>query len=201
MRLMLTALLTMTCSLGLAQDDALLFYADFDGDAEADYAAGDASVTVNGQVRFIEGRVGQAVVVGGDNWLSYPAAAALDARRGSIEFWVSPVDWDGRDNTDSHFFVGAAGADRIFIYKFARWRHFTFHCRAAGVERYESLRAGIYTWRPGEWHHAVVTWDRAIMRIYLDGELKAEASIPAPLNDLGDTLWVGRELATPQFAR
>ena len=51
MRIVLAALLTLTCAAGFAQDDALLFHADFDGDANADYATGDAPVTVNGELR------------------------------------------------------------------------------------------------------------------------------------------------------
>jgi hypothetical protein len=195
----LIALLMLTCAASFAQDDALLFHADFDGDLAADYSIGDAPVTVNGEPRVVEGRVGQAVVVGGDNWLSYPSATTLNAPQGTVEFWLMPVNWDGRDDQRSHFFVGAQGADRIYIYKFIRWRHFTFHCNPAHAPHYESLRAGIYTWQTGEWHHAAVTWDRATMRIYLDGELKSEASMPAPVDDLGDALFVGKDLATPQF--
>ena len=98
MRMIQIALLTLICAASFAQDDALLFYADFDGDAAADYATGDAPVTITGTPRFVEGRVGQAVVVGGDNWLSYPTATTLNAPQGAIEFWLMPVDWDGRDN-------------------------------------------------------------------------------------------------------
>ncbi|HUS80559.1 MAG TPA: LamG domain-containing protein, partial [Armatimonadota bacterium] len=184
----------------VAQEESATLYAGFDGKLSATHAAGDGQASINGLPRFVEGVKGQAVVVGGDNWLSYAAAGNLNPAQGSVEFWLKPLDWDGRDDRDSHFFVGAAGADRLYIYKFARWRHFTFHCRSAATPNYESLQAGIYAWQAGEWHHAVVTWDRATMRIYLDGELKSEASIPAPLEDLGDTLYVGRELATPQFA-
>ncbi len=199
MRTTLTLAIALTCAGVFAQDEALLFYSDFDGDPAADFSVGEAPATLNGAPRFVEGRLGQAVVVGGDNWLSYPAEGNLRGSQGTIEFWLSPVDWDGRDNQRSHFFVGAQGADRIYIYKFIRWRHFTFHCNPEATTKYESLRAGVYPWQIGEWHHAAVTWDRAVMRIYLDGELCAEGAIPAPISDLGDTLFVGKDLATPQF--
>ncbi len=200
MRHALIAVLALAAAAGFAQDDAMTFYAPFDGSPEPALATGSAQVTVEGSPRFIAGRVGQAIVVSNDNWLSYPLAGNMNPSQGAVEFWLQPIDWKGTDNTDSHFFVGAFGADRIFIYKFARWRHFTFHVATDDADHYESLRAGIYPWQPGEWHHAVVTWDPAYLRIYLDGEMKAEASVPSPIDDLGDTIYVGRELATVQFA-
>ncbi|MGD9495804.1 MAG: LamG domain-containing protein [Armatimonadota bacterium] len=200
MRHALVVMLALTAVAGLAQDAATTFYAPFDGGFEPALATGSAEVTVQGSPRFIEGRVGQAVVVNNDNWLGYALPGNLNPRQGSVEFWLQPIDWDGMDEQFSHFFVGAFGADRLFIYKFARWRQFTFHVRTDDAEHYESLQAGIYQWQAGEWHHAVLTWDAAYMRIYLDGEMKAEASIPSPIDDLGDVIYVGKELATPQFA-
>ncbi|MBD3291395.1 MAG: hypothetical protein GF393_00615, partial [Armatimonadia bacterium] len=156
---------------------------------------------VEGQPRFIEGRVGQAVVVNNDNWLSYPLAGNLNPAQGSVEFWLMPVDWNGRDETDSHFWVGAAGSDRLYIYKFARWFHFTVHVGTDDADRYLSIHdVSIRNWEPGEWHHAVVTWDSANVRVYIDGEFASEHSIPSPIDDLGDTIFVGKDLATPQFA-
>jgi len=183
-----------------AQDDAATLYAPFDGEFDATIAVGGAAATVQGEPRFVEGRVGRAVVVSNESWLSYPAEGNLNPSQGAVEFWLQPIDWDGSDDQGSHFFVGAFGNDRIFIYKFARWRHFTFHVRTDDADHYESMKAGIYRWEAGEWHHAVVTWDPAYLRIYLDGEMAAEASIPSPIDDLGDTIFVGKELATPQFA-
>ena len=200
MRHALIVTLALATVTGSAQDDATTFYAPFDGGFQPALATGSAEVTVEGSPRLVEGRVGQAVVVNNDNWLSYPLAGNMNPAQGAIEFWLQPIDWDGTDDEFSHFFVGAFGADRIFIYKFARWRHFTFHVATDDADHYESMQAGVYQWQAGEWHHAVVTWDPAYLRIYLDGEMKAEASIPSPIDDLGDTIYVGKELATVQFA-
>jgi len=52
-RMIQIALLTLICAASFAQDDALLFYADFDGDAAADYATGDAPVTITGPSSLI----------------------------------------------------------------------------------------------------------------------------------------------------
>ncbi|NLO07474.1 MAG: LamG domain-containing protein [candidate division WS1 bacterium] len=198
--LLIIAACAAAAGVAIAQDAAATLYAPFDGAPDAAMAAGDDAATVEGSPRFIDGRVGQAIVVNNENWLSYPLAGNMNPSQGAIEFWLKPIDWDGTDDTGSHFFVGAEGEDRVYVYKFARWRHFTFHVRTDDAETYESMQAGIYQWQAGDWHHAVVTWDPAYMRIYLDGEMKAEASIPSPINDLGDTIFVGKELATPQFA-
>ena len=196
----LTTLLLVAVA-GYAQDSAATFYAPFDGEFDAAMAAGATGATVEGQPRFVEGRVGQAVVVNNDNWLSYPLEGILNPSQGAIEFWVSPVDWVGNNTTDSHFFVGAFAADRLFIYKFARWRHFVAHVATDDATHYVSIHdVPIARWEPGQWHHAVVTWDPANVRIYLDGEMRAEASMPSSIDDLGDTLYVGKDLATPQFA-
>ncbi|MEA3401393.1 MAG: DUF6067 family protein [Armatimonadota bacterium] len=200
MRIAIIVILTAAAVAGFAQDDAAALYASFDGSLDAEAIPGPVEAAVEGSPRFVEGRVGQAVVVSNESWLSYPAEGTLNPAQGAVEFWLQPIDWDGTDEEDSHFFVGAAGRDRMYIYKFARWRHFTFHVNTDDADRYESLRAAIWQWEAGEWHHAVVTWDQAYMRIYLDGEMAAEASIPSPIDDLGGTIFVGRELATPQFA-
>lgn len=199
-RLALIGLVLFTAVAGFGQDDAVTFYAPYDGSIEPALATGSAEVTVGGAPRFVPGKVGQAVVVNNDNWLGYALPGNMNPSQGAIEFWLQPIDWDGTDETNSHFFVGAFGRDRIYVYKFARWRQFTFHVNTDDSDHYESLAAGIYHWQAGDWHHAVVTWDAAYMRIYLDGEICAEASIPSAIDDLGDVIYVGRELATPQFA-
>ena len=202
MRLLTIAMIVLLATtFALAQDSAATLYAPFDGELDATMAAGTGEATVEGQPRFIDGRVGQAVVVNNDNWLSYPLQGNMNPAQGAVEFWLMPVDWDGRDQTDSHFWVGATGEDRLYIYKFARWHHFTVHVATDDADKYLSIHdASIMNWEPGEWHHAVVTWDTANVRIYLDGEMVSEHSIPSPITDLGDTIFVGKDLATPQFA-
>jgi hypothetical protein len=183
-----------------AQDRLAMFYAPFDGSPVPATAGDSAVLDVHGTPEYIDGVRGKAIVVSPDSWIVYPLPGNLNPAQGAIEFWLKPVDWDGKDGTQSHFFVGAAGADRLFVYKFARWRHFTVHVSTDDAPRYESLKAGIYPWKTGEWHHAVVTWDAAYLRIYLDGEMASEASMPSPITDLGKTLAVGKDLATPQMA-
>lgn len=201
MRALTIVMALLIAATGFAQDSSVSFYAPFDGQFDAAMAAGESEASVTGEPRFIEGRVGQAVVVGNDNWVGYPLAGNMNPAQGSVEFWLMPVDWVGNNETDSHFFVGASGNDRIYIYKFARWRHFVVHIATDDAAHYVSIKdVPIARWEPGQWHHAVVTWDQANTRIYLDGEPAAEASMPSPIDDLGDTIYVGRELATPQFA-
>ncbi|MFW6156134.1 MAG: glycoside hydrolase domain-containing protein, partial [Armatimonadota bacterium] len=75
------------------------------------------------------------------------------------------------------------------------------HVNTDDVDRYVSIKdVPIARWEPGEWHHAVVTWDPAYVRIYLDGEMVSEASMPSPIDDLGEGIFIGKDLATPQFA-
>ncbi len=201
MRALTIVMVLLMAGTGFAQDDAATLYAPFDDQLDAAVAAGGAEATVEGEPRFVEGRVGEAVVVNNDNWLSYPLSDNMNPAQGAVEFWLQPIDWVGNNTTDSHFWVGAAGEDRLYIYKFARWRHFTVHVNTDDADQYLSIKdVPIAKWEPGQWHHAVVTWDSANVRLYLDGELESEHSTPSPIDDLGDAIYVGKDLATPQFA-
>ncbi|MFW6156135.1 MAG: hypothetical protein ACOC7J_02355 [Armatimonadota bacterium] len=110
MRPLLTALLLLLATTAcIGQDGAATLYAPFDGEYDAAMAAGGAEATVEGQPRFIEGRVGRAVVVNNDNWLSFPLQGNMNPAQGAVEFWLQPIDWVGDNTEDSHFWVGAAG--------------------------------------------------------------------------------------------
>ena len=107
--LLIIAACAAAAGVAIAQDAAATLYAPFDGAPAAAMAAGDDAATGEGSPRFIDGRVGQAIVVNNENWLSYPLAGNMNPSQGAIEFWLKPIDWDGTVDSCSHFFVGAEG--------------------------------------------------------------------------------------------
>ncbi len=103
-----------------SQHGGVLFYAGFDGSKNADYAAGSP------QAHFHEGGGtlnadglgfrGSALRTGdGEGYLEYPAAGNIDARAGTIEFWMYAQNWD-HDDGHFHRLIDVRGEGQIFFY-------------------------------------------------------------------------------------
>ena len=107
---------------GAGKRGGVLFYAGFDASKDADYAAGDV------KAKFHEGGGtlnadglgfrGSALRTGdGRGYLEYSAEGNINAREGTIEFWVNAEDWD---KCDGHFhrFIEVVGDGEM---RFQMW--------------------------------------------------------------------------------
>jgi len=94
----------------------VLFYAGFDASKDADYAAG------NPKAQFHEGGGtlnadglgfrGSALRTG---YVEYPAEGNINAKEGTIEFWIYAQDWD-HDDGHFHRFFDVRGDGQILFY-------------------------------------------------------------------------------------
>ncbi len=160
---------------GAAEPNGVLLHLPFDGAAAARTAAGEFAPRVGGAPAYVEGVVGQAIVVGGKDRLAYPAAGAFDPRQGACTFWAAPQDWTAGVETFQFLvsFLNTRGNVDFLLYKVHNAPLLTFLARdAAGSARV--LDKGILSWRRGEWHHVAATWDAKQYRFYLDGKRVAE---------------------------
>jgi hypothetical protein len=167
-------------------NESIVFFAGFDRSrASADLAVGRAEpLRVEGKLRFVPGRFGQALLLGaggGGARLTYPAEGHLDFRRpGAFSFWVRPFDW--RDATE------ASRGYVVFVHVPARRGGFVvermgFDRAKRGPDRLivgafdlpQTKRLfvgfdGTESWDSHTWHLVVVNWDRHGFAVSLDGE-------------------------------
>ena len=152
-----------------ADRGSVVFYASFDGSADAAFARGSPAATLEaGAAAFAPGIRGQALKAGaGEAAVRYEVAQNLAAEEGTIEFWMHSVNWDSFDKV-AHLFFQAAGEGGLRIYR-----------QAAGTPpllRFELAAAG-RDWKgaqdkpsitPGQWLHIVATWNRREFCTYFD---------------------------------
>ncbi len=150
-----------------------LFYAPFDGSAEAEQAAGSKSARIYGKPQFTGGVKGEAVVTGGKDRLIFNAAKNVDAKQGSCSLWVAPQNW--QPNTRNFVFfiaftsTNGKSASDILLYKYHKNTNLTMLLRNRSQKKSVHGDHEISFWRPGQWHNLVVTWNDKLFTFYVDG--------------------------------
>ena len=169
-------LISSSARLAVGEDAKLLFYAPFDGSAQAKIARGEAQPLKASGISFVPGVQGQAALVDEKDRLAYSSAGNLTKDRGSFAFWIKP-NWDFRERISRALFLEDSPSYEVGSLCLRLWR--------IGYKSGNSLcfdireRTGNYMhypiddwWEKGEWYQVVGTWDRKIgMRLYLDGGL------------------------------
>lgn len=180
-----------------AQEAQLLFHADFDDGLAADVAAGDPTPTV---LRRVEGEdepvediertrgvFGEAVVTE-ETYVRYGGGENINARAGTVEVWVKPLDWTGDDEFFHVFFnTNNKNPGWLVLYKYFKTeadtgisRKFAFYCQGVPGEdeRLGKLMvpSASLDWQPGTWHHIAATWQKGRAALYVDGAMVREAT-------------------------
>ncbi|HEY7448594.1 MAG TPA: LamG-like jellyroll fold domain-containing protein, partial [Vicinamibacterales bacterium] len=98
---------------------------------------------------------------------------------GGVEAY--PLVAKGRNETDggnfdTNYFLGLDSAGRLVA---------DFEDMATGKNH--SI-TGVGTVTPGSWHHAAATYDGQTWKLYLDGNLDAELTLPAPFQPRSDSI-------------
>jgi beta-galactosidase len=140
--------------------------------------------------RFVAGKVGPGYDIG-DQPLVYECAGNFRADEGTCSFWVSP-DWRGDDRNLYSTLFGAA--DWGMVYKYQDQTSLTFATAKPDQDLYYDCGVpDISAWRPGDWHHIVVTWSRLQneRRLYVDGAPAGRAPFPFHREVLAGPLFIG----------
>ncbi|MDW8029017.1 MAG: DUF6067 family protein [Armatimonadota bacterium] len=148
----------------LPDEKRILFYASFDGFAEAEIGANRKPLQVK-DVRFVDGVRGQAIL----GTVSFATAGNLNFERGALEFWFQPQSWDNKNYFNVPFFSGIGT-----IYAFNRgvpaWYPTPISFFVPKPEGgWDFVNAHVSV-APEEWHHVVVNWYRNTVTIFLDGK-------------------------------
>ena len=171
---------------GGADATGLVAYYDFE-QLPADRLEGEATLT--------SGLRGQALKIGDDGhrmeFCRLPNKGLFTGQECTVSFWVSPLDWDGT-REGFIFLLGAALPDNtgMRIYKYTGNGGFLWFLvgnRNGDATAMQDVFGRINDWKRGQWHHIAVTYrpggktfigKESRQRIYLDGKLVGEKSVP-----------------------
>jgi hypothetical protein len=135
---------------------------------------------IKGKPAPVEGKTGGGLRFSGNKeCLVLPDCPDFNPDRAiTLASWFNAEDWNGnrrilqKGNDDNQYRLLKEG-DR-----------FKFSLSGVGEVSCEVPSAG-------EWHHAAGTWDGNVMRLYIDGNVKAEAIARGEISKTPDPLYIG----------
>ncbi|MDD5520777.1 MAG: DUF6067 family protein [Kiritimatiellae bacterium] len=182
--------------------DCVTFYLSFDNSKfEPDFAAGRGVGKLSGNASFVSGVSGQAELIGTGG-----AAAIFSrtnnfpvTRRGAVSLWVSPQEWDHRNDGNIVFMMTGNAS-------FYLQRQGPLYKSDGQVQRHEALQllclspvtghAGIMhncsDWKNGDWHFLVANWQWPVLEFSVDGgPFQAKAVVHMPTEQTFGDLIIG----------
>ncbi|MFH0795426.1 MAG: LamG domain-containing protein [Candidatus Omnitrophota bacterium] len=164
-----------------AGDKDVLFYLPFDGSGVPAIAKGSSEVTLVGKPAFVEGKVGQAAVISHADWFRYKADGNINAREGTMEMWVKPVDWNKEDNAFHHFIRIYGGPWSFILYKHSEAASIYFIMGTEGQSKNTFMAVPMgKNWVPDVWHYVAVTWSDKGVALYIDGQPGGQVPLGCP---------------------
>ncbi|MHB8995834.1 MAG: glycoside hydrolase domain-containing protein [Armatimonadota bacterium] len=176
-------------SLVIAQT-APVFTLNFEQGFDGQSAAGPVKATLDGKPVLAPGKFGQALKSGpSTGYLNFPSTL-LKPTSGTVEMWVSPLDWVPSAK-EFHAFFDTRGEGALYLYKYFDASNLLMLSCANGSGPYFSTAFPLQ-WKPGEWHHIAGTWSANGVLAYVDGKPSAPQAVAAELpKKLGETFLIG----------
>jgi hypothetical protein len=188
-------------------NESIVFYAAYDGQGPgADLAKGEPDpVKVEGQVRFVPGRFGKALLVGtgaGGARLTYASKGHLDFREpGAASLWVRPVAWTPLERGRRGYvhFLSVLSKPASFVVERMGMDEKIRRPDRLIVGAFDLPRAkhqymeidGTGAWSDRDWHLIVLNWDAHGFEVSLDGGAFQRRSAPSGFE--ADAFVRGRE--------
>jgi hypothetical protein len=187
-------------------DEHTLLLCHFDQTLDADdavgspVASGHAALTGEDDGRFWRAVLLQRSFARGPNGIRLPFAPLqfdtahnLDARQGTLEFWVRPTYQPARTESFGALFYlvecrQGEGFGLLLTDTMKGYR---------GIQFFEikgkqwNLSGNCSSWRAEDWHHVAAVWAGRHRALYLDGQLAGQAESPNETLPLGQTLLLG----------
>ncbi|MBQ6472701.1 MAG: hypothetical protein IJJ33_12010, partial [Victivallales bacterium] len=143
------------------------------GGAALDAKTGQVEGRTDSPPAFAEGIVGQAIRLEKSS-LSYPSFGNIDINKGTLSFWIRPVDW-GDALTKFIPLVALDGGRGDSWQLLLYYVHdnggklLDFRMRVPG-NREIIAQFPAASFRQGEWNHIALSWNDMEMRVNLNGE-------------------------------
>jgi hypothetical protein len=174
------------------QPELMLGFEETSGDVAQDASGGGHDGTIRGALRTESGRVGRALTFDGvDDWVTVPHSDALTPSTSGIAVsaWVNPDTVSGWRTVALKERTGSLG--------WALYAPSTSGRPSAHMYTTADQVARSATALPvGQWSHVAMTWDRAVLRLYVNGVRVAERAVTAapaassgPLRIGGNSVW------------
>ncbi len=161
----------------------------FDGTLDAQATGNGVPVKIEGTPEYRPGKVGQALLCGEGGTLAYYASAgSVRAAAGTIEMWVCPLDWTGKED-EFHVFFEALNPGWLVFYRYYQGGLLTLMGVDSG--HYTAAAGPQINWKPGEWHHLAGTWRARRLEVYVDGQRAGVADAALVPEKLADTFRLG----------
>ena len=148
----------------------VVFHLPFDGSIEA-ASGGHVTITGGEDIRFVEGKIGQAADLRASGSVEYHNLPALDMQSGTIEFWINSTH-DGRHMEDRFYlqFLRDDGQGGIE----AKFYHVECSIQATIWGEAVTNRHYGWGWAQDAWQHIAFTWDTtdpelAGLKLYRNG--------------------------------
>lgn len=181
-------------------DDGLMFYCNYDGSADAVFSVGDKTAKYAVTPEFQAGVRGQALVIGGipkdkqnieggvpkQSQIArncyYSPDKNINIEKGTISFWVNPIDWDGNTKGFNILFYTLAGRNSFQIYKF--WSGGKLFFLRGEQDKWTIIQNSLRAWKTGQWHHIAVTWSKEELKMFIDGFVAGSEKVSSPFENI-----------------
>jgi hypothetical protein len=148
-----------------------------------------------GKPELAPSRFGKALKSGSvTGFVDYPTNGVLNRLGGTVEMWVSSVDWLPEDGK-FHVFFETKGQGALYLYKYWVGQNLLMLACPELEGPYASSQSPT-GWKLGEWHHIAGTWSLSGVMCYLDGKpagkMPVQGELPRALGPtfrLGDQEW------------
>jgi len=169
---------------------------DGSGTTAIDSSGNGNDGTINGDPKWVAGKVGGALEMDGGDYVDVPGASEINPESITLMTWINFSTVDGADMERQDYL--SRGDDYAFSLHEWGFRDGTaaegkisaIVTSAGGW----SVVAGATTVETDTWYHTTLTYDSGtqILTLYLDGEVDAELNVPAGLEHrLGGSLTIG----------
>lgn len=177
------------------EPEGLVLYLPFEeADNPVDHSPDPAEVSITGELRHVDGKIGKALEFDGDsaNIVEVTHADKLeDMEALTIEAWVMPVEPDSKEGMS--VVSKRAAWEQGDVYNLFIWTGQTVRARVNAQG--EIISSTVL--EDGEWYHLAYIFDSGApdnekVRLYINGELEASGTHPdQAVNEGGAPLWIG----------
>lgn len=155
-----------------------------------------------GQVSYVEGVKGKAIIAGEKGHIVFRARENFDAKEGAIAVWMRPVDWE--DGDGKFHFLFAAGTEkaetheRLLLYKYHNTPQITALADGPAGKNAQVIQKSLDDWDAKTWRHYVMCWSANELALYVDGEPVGNKPRTAPIAEDWEYFSIGRDGFTPE---
>lgn len=186
----LSILISLSAFLHAQTKPELLFGNTLTGALDAEQAKGDPMVRTGSARITNEGaEIGLDENPAQYRTLTYAREGNLKLAEGTLEFWFRPRERHDEPEHLRYLFdlptscVDSEGNHQRVVIALTDEHGRSFIRAFFGPTGREGEMVAPISWQPDEWHHVALTWDKQVVRLFLDGQMAAQKPTAGGLFD------------------